>query len=628
MQNVPVTRDTRTYFVAVLAPLLIAAGLQMGASPASAVAYGGYTDWRVISAGGSQTCGIRATGQLYCWGTDGTGSTLYPVASARDWRSVSVGEAHQCAIRSTGLLYCWGSDSNGQVGNGGSGAPSTPARIGSNTSWRWVSAGGSHTCGTLGTGALYCWGSDAKGQLGNGAGSTSDASYPRRVGTSNGWKSVDAGGEHTCGLSLSGALYCWGSDDDGQIGTGSAGPPPSPTRIGTAAWSSVSAGGSHTCAVSGGRTMYCWGDNTSGQIGDGTATDRPTPRKIGATGVWTTVSTGGTHTCAITTGRTMYCWGNNDSRQSVDSSSTTSFTKPQRLVGTASWRLLDAGARHTCGAPTSGRIYCWGAQRPPSNGLPAGTKPPAQVLDLRRWKLTIPYDGSDSGSTADEIKWGESPDLATYRSLSHFHSTSDNKSVVFRAPVGGAKTGGSVFARSELRERTLWDGSNQSNCDWSNQSGTHSMSITQRVTHLPRVVPRVVVGQIHDPRDEVVMIRVDGSSIIAEASYPHPDYEDGRKVQKPLTTAYNLGTFFTIRISAGPGGVAVFYNEGKSDAKTAWFEDRVSRNASPDKETGDGWYFKAGLYLQSNTAKGDTPYEYGEGVISRLVITHPSGVCS
>jgi hypothetical protein len=627
MQNVPVTRDTRKYFVAVLAPLLIAAGLQVGASPASAVAYGGYTDWRVISAGGSQTCGIRATGQLYCWKTDGTGSTLYPAAGAQDWKSVSVGEAHQCAIRGTGLLYCWGSDDHGQVGNGSSGAPSAPSRIGTNTSWKSVSAGGSHTCGIVGVGALVCWGSDANGQLGNGASATNDASYPIRVGASNGWRSVDAGSEHTCGLSSAGGLYCWGSDASGQVGNGSAAsdPVPSPTKISPAAWRSVSAGGSHTCAIIGGGLLGCWGSDASGQLGNGVAGSQSVPRQVTTASSWKRVSLGANHSCAYLGTGTLYCWGSNDARQSVDSSSATSFTTPQRLVGTDTWRLLDAGARHTCGTPATGRIYCWGAQRPPSSGLPAGTKPPAQVLDLGRWKLTIPADGSDAGTTADEVKW---PELGTYRNFSFFHATSDNKAVVFRSPVGGAKTGGSVFARSEMRERTLWDGSSQTNCDWSNQSSTHSLSITQMVTHLPRVVPRVVVGQIHDPRDEVVMIRVDGSNIIAEASYPDPNYEDGRKVQRSLATGYRLGTFFTIRISAGPTGVAVFYNEGRSDAKTAWFADRVARNASPDKETGDGWYFKAGLYLQTNTAKGDASSDYGEGVISRLVITHPSGVCS
>jgi len=184
-----------------------------------------------------------------------------------------------------------------------------------------------------------------------------------------------------------------------------------------------------------------------------------------------------------------------------------------------------------------------------------------------------------------------------------------------------------VFARTEFRERTLWNGSSQANCDWSNQTGTHTMRITQRVTHLPARIPNVVVGQIHDPRDEVVMIRVNGSTIIAEASYPDPAYPDGRKEQRTLATGYKLGTTFTIRITASPSGVAVFYNEGKSDARIASFAGRVARNSSPDKTTGDGWYFKAGHYLQTNTAKGEAPNEFGEAVMSSLSISHSNGVC-
>jgi hypothetical protein len=123
------------------------------------------------------------------------------------------------------------------------------------------------------------------------------------------------------------------------------------------------------------------------------------------------------------------------------------------------------------------------------------------------------------------------------------------------------------------------------------------------------------------------MIRVNGSTIIAEASYPDPAYDDGRKVPVTLKTGYKLGTYFTIQITAGPEGVAVYYNKGESDASAAGFKGRVSRNTSEDKATGDGWYFKAGHYLQTNTAKGESPTEFGEAVLSSLTISHPPGVC-
>ncbi len=629
MHNVPVTRRIKSIVLAILAPLLVVAGLYATTAPAAAGGYGGYTDWKTISAGGSQTCAIRTTGQLYCWGTDGTGSSAYPISGYRDWKSVSVGTAHRCAIRGTGYLYCWGSDTYGQIGNGSAGTPSKPARIGSATNWKNVSAGSTHTCGVRGTGILACWGSDVDGKLGNG--SSGNTSVPVQVGSITTWKSVSAGGSHSCGIRGSGNLYCWGSDSAGQVGNGGATNTPvqSPTKISSAAWSSVSAGGSHTCAIRGDGLLGCWGSDSNGQLGNGLGGNRSAPMRTTNVSDWRRISAGENHTCGYRGNGALYCWGSNDSRQAVEGSSTTSFQTPQRYDGINDWRVVDAGVRHTCAIRSTGRIYCWGAQRQPSTGTPAGTAYPANVLDLRRWKLTVPYDGSDAGTDADEIKW---PPLGSYRNVNYFHSTADNTGIVFRTPVGGAKTGGSVFARTEMRERTRWDGNSQTNCNWTNKSGTHPLRITQKATHLPSKLPNIVLGQIHDPRDEVAMVRVNGSSIIAEASYPEAGSPDGHKYPKTLKTGYRLGTTFTIRITASPSGVVVIYNEGKSDARTASFAGRVAKNAydddnAPSGVVPDGWYFKAGHYLQTNTAKGDAPSDFGEAILYKLSISHSNGVC-
>ena len=43
------------------------------------------------------------------------------------------------------------------------------------------------------------------------------------------------------------------------------------------AFSTVSAGGSHTCALAGDGRVYCWGLNQNGQLGDGTRTNHSSP---------------------------------------------------------------------------------------------------------------------------------------------------------------------------------------------------------------------------------------------------------------------------------------------------------------------------------------------------------------
>lgn len=131
------------------------------------------------------------------------------------------------------------------------------------------------------------------------------------------------------------------------------------------------------------------------------------------------------------------------------------------------------------------------------------------------------------------------------------------------------------------------------------------MTITQAVTHLPPKVPKVVVGQIHDPDDEVLMVRLDGQHLYIEVRNV-----DGTYVQKTLTDSYRLGTKFNVKIIATKAGIRVDYN----GAEKAVFKGRVS--------AGPTWYFKAGCYLQSNTTKGERPDGFGESVLYRLTISH------
>ncbi len=166
--------------------------------------------------------------------------------------------------------------------------------------------------------------------------------------------------------------------------------------------------------------------------------------------------------------------------------------------------------------------------------------------------------------------------------------------MVFTANAGGVTTKNSSYPRSELREMT---GDRQAS--WTNGSGTHTLAVRQAVTQLPTAKPELVTAQIHDAENDVMEIRLEDKRLIAQ-------YADGKK-EFVVDPNYALGTPYDLRLVAAGGRIDVWYNN-----------KRVGGIA----QSGSGWYFKTGSYLQSNTDKGDAPNAVGRVVLYRVDVTH------
>jgi alpha-tubulin suppressor-like RCC1 family protein len=259
------------------------------------------TDWNTVSAGSYHTCGTRAAGELWCWGSlVGTWSNEpVRVGTASDWRSISLGHEHACGIRGSGMLWCWGGGGHGQLGYGPVDYAEEPLPISPAGSWTQVSAGYAHTCGIRSPGTLWCWGENGNGQLGDGTDTQLWTAYQIVPGSSD-WRKVSTGDNHTCGIraigGVQGQLFCWGGNAYGQLGDGTEQDRFLPTNVGYATdWSDIGVGWQLTCGVrSHTETVYCWGRNEFGQVGDGTTTDRSTPTPVSG-GYWTSVSVGSEH---------------------------------------------------------------------------------------------------------------------------------------------------------------------------------------------------------------------------------------------------------------------------------------------------------------------------------------------
>ena len=230
----------------------------------------------------------------------------------------------------------------------------TPAPETSTADWTQVSAGLEHTCAIRTSGRLYCWGSDQYGQLGNGPATTDDQLAPVEVaGGATNWASVTAGGYHTCALKTNGKLFCWGYDGEGELGNGGNNtnrdiPVAVAARATTVLWKAVDAGNSHTCAIRTNGRMYCWGLNGNGQLGNNDPnTDQSVPVPVTESAQsWTSVSAGGSHTCGILSTR-LFCWGRGADgelgRGTLDRPVPTEVNDH-----TDRWIAVSAGAAHTC----------------------------------------------------------------------------------------------------------------------------------------------------------------------------------------------------------------------------------------------------------------------------------------
>ncbi len=219
-------------------------------------------------------------------------------------------------------------------------------------------AGGTHTCQLTGSGVLACWGGNQNGQLGTGGGARATA--PTRVDPGARYSAVSAGLSHTCAIEQRGEAYCWGDNVHGQLGVGSRSAISTPAKVQSEArFRRISAGTGHTCGVTRGSAILCWGSNVNGQLGDGTITDRVTPTSVSVSGAYDAVSVGWFHTCALVQDGRAMCWGRNAFGQ-VGDDSNVDRSRPTQAAGPMRFRRISAGGAHTCGLGSDGRVYCWG----------------------------------------------------------------------------------------------------------------------------------------------------------------------------------------------------------------------------------------------------------------------------
>jgi alpha-tubulin suppressor-like RCC1 family protein len=286
---------------------------------------------------------------------------------------LALGSYHTCSVRIDNAVYCWGGNTIGQIGDGTDQDRPQPTRVPLPFAGVMdLQAGFRHTCVALVTGDVYCWGENLDGQIGPaelGAAVRTPVRVDLPQTEVGGVVGLAAGEYHTCANYADGRLFCWGSDKQGQLGVGEGSTRVPPTEVAfTGSVVKVGAGDFFTCAMVQGdesKRVSCFGQNHRGQLGDGTFEDRPFPEQA-LFGAVFDIDVGGFFVLAAPeSGDTsLFGWGENSYGQLGPT--TLGEDTPDPVEVTPPWNLIDfsAGLGHACAARWSEErpwdIVCWG----------------------------------------------------------------------------------------------------------------------------------------------------------------------------------------------------------------------------------------------------------------------------
>ncbi len=329
--------------------------------------------YTAVSAGREYTCALTTSGGVKCWGVnwdgmlgngtqgDGSATPVDVMGLTSGVTAISAGATHACALTVTGGVKCWGDNSGGDLGDGTSLSRNRPVNVyGLSTGVIAISSGWASTCALTSSGAVKCWGLNDEGQLGNGT-RTSSATPVTVDGLGSGVIAISVGTRHACAVTGTGKAKCWGDNEYGALGNGTNTDSNHPVDVVglTGTVTAITTGWSHTCALTNGGGVYCWGGNGYGGLGNGTNASSNVPVAVhGLNGGVKAITTSNEHVCALLTGG-VKCWGYNSLGQ-LGNETLTHSNVPVDVAGLAGGVTgISAGGEHTC-AITNGSVMCWG----------------------------------------------------------------------------------------------------------------------------------------------------------------------------------------------------------------------------------------------------------------------------
>eukprot|EP01083_Nonionella_stella_P192012 710163_1 len=324
-----------------------------------------FTAMQIIG-GWRYTCALSTENKVKCWGYnqyglgyedseargDGPnemGDSLLEIDLGSNFTPMEIvgGWVHVCALSTTNTIKCFGYNEHGQLGLGDTNNRGGRANemgdnlldidLGSDFIPMQIMVGHEHTCALSTRNKMKCFGRNNYGQLGyedtndrgDEANQMGDNLSEIDLGSDFIPMQIALGSDHTCALSTSNAVKCFGYNMFGQLGYGD--------QWGRGVWYDemgdnltvielgtnfvplqITAGMTHTCILSTTFEVKCFGSNGHGEIAADDYNNRGDwPDQmgnnlpvidLGTSFIPTQIVAGYWHNCALSTAYTVKCW--------------------------------------------------------------------------------------------------------------------------------------------------------------------------------------------------------------------------------------------------------------------------------------------------------------------------------
>jgi len=331
--------------------------------------------FKEIANGVDSYLALSIDGNIYSWGNNSCGQlgdnttinitdpTL--IAASITFSDINTSNGTSIALGTDGNVYTWGYNLYGQIGDGNHSDTTlvkVPKQITTSGDFKAISNGTYYSMALNNNGELFTWGWNEYGQLGTN--STKDHYSPTNISAPRDlyFKEIDCSGGTSIGISVSGCIYTWGHNNEGQLGTGDKNDEFEPEKITNDLinFDKISTSGSHCLALTDSNELYSWGENSYVNLGDFTTNESLLPKNIEINDVGIDIEASLHSSFLINANREIYAWGHNDDGQLGDGTQNDRYSPMKIMVNSDTFKDTDVGKLFTLALTEMGDIYAWG----------------------------------------------------------------------------------------------------------------------------------------------------------------------------------------------------------------------------------------------------------------------------